>query len=316
MKALVVGCGSIGRRHINNLVKLKQVKAISVYTKINHCPEFLDRSKGKIKIIKNLKDIDSDFAIICNQTGKHLDTALLLAKKGINLFIEKPVSHNLKRIQTLKQIKERKKIKLFVGYNLRFLGAIRYLKEQLAKKIIGDLYFAKIEAGQYLPQWRKNIDYRKSYSASRAQGGGVALDLSHEIDYMRYLFSNPITWKVLSARVSNLEIDSDDIFEGLYLYNNFICHVHLDYLQLKKKRQIHIFGSNGYIECDFIKKQLKIKKNNAGLEIINNKNYFDIDKTYVDELAYFLKALRNNSEPINNLDDSIWVLKLIKEPNV
>ena len=112
---------------------------------------------------------------------------------------------------------------------------MKYVKDRLSEKIIGDLYFAKIEVGQFLPLWRPDRDYRDSYSASKAKGGGVALDLSHEIDYMRYLLETPVTGKYLKARASKLEIDSDDVFEGIYRYdNNFICNVHMDYLQKDK----------------------------------------------------------------------------------
>ena len=84
---------------------------------------------------------------------------------------------------------------------MRFLGAVRHIKEQLAKNLLGDIYFAQIEAGQYLPLWRER-DYTESYSAHKSKGGGVALDLSHEIDYMRYLFGNPCSWKVFKTKVS------------------------------------------------------------------------------------------------------------------
>ena len=118
--------------------------------------------------------------------------------------------------------------------------------------------------------------------------GGAALDLSHEIDYMRYLFGDPSNWKVIKAKVSDLEIDSDDIFEGIYLYdNNFICSIHMDYLQIEKKRQIRIVGSAGTIICDFVKNEITVNGNNKS-SVINDKNMFDINKTYTDEICILL----------------------------
>ena len=313
MKVLVVGCGSIAQRHITNLVKFDNIEAILIYTKVKNCLEVLGETKNKVKIVKNLNNPEVDFAIICNETHKHLEIAIALAQKGINLFIEKPLSYNLDNLHILEKAVHTKKIKVTIGYNLRFLGAIKYIKEQLNKEVIGDLYFAKIEAGYYLPKWRKNIKYTDSYSADKNRGGGVSLDLSHEIDYMRYFFGDPVYGKCIKAKVSKLKINSDDIFEALYLFNNnFICNIHLDYLQMDKKRKIRIVGSKGAIECDFIQKKIKIKKDNTE-SVIDSESYFDIDKTYIDELESFMMAVKNYSEPNIILDDGVKVLNLIKD---
>lgn len=313
MNALVVGCGSIGKRHINNLVKLNNIESVFVYTKNENCLKELDND-SKIRTINNLSDIKPDFAIIANETHKHINTAISLAERGINLFIEKPLSHSLKKTDTLSKIVKEKGLKVFVAYNLRFLKAMGYIKEQILKKAVGDLYFARIEVGQYLPQWRPDKDYRDSYSASREKGGGAALDLSHEIDYMMYLFGDPINWKVVKAKVSDLEIDSEDIFEGIYLYdNNFICNVHMDYLQLNKKREIRIVGSKGEIICDFIKNEITVNNKNS---VINDKSMFDINTTYADELIHFIESVKKDTEPSITLEDGVKVLRLLEDKNV
>lgn len=313
-RALVIGCGSIGRRHINNLVEFDNIASVSVCSNVEDCLDALNNSNGKIEILRSLNHPKADFAVICNETYKHLDTAIFLAKKGIHLFIEKPLSHNLYNIDRLKKVIAAKNIKLSVGYNLRFLGAVKYIKKQIERSSIGDLYFARIEAGQYLPQWRKNIDYKDSYSASSDKGGGVSLDLSHEIDYMCYLFGDPSRWKAIKNKISDLKIDSDDIFDALYLFkNNFVCSVHLDYLQRNKKREIRIVGSKGVIFCDFVKGKIFIKKKGAKESHVSNKNYFNIDTTYSDELKRFIDSIERDSEPVVGLEDGVRVLKLIEE---
>ncbi len=315
MNVLVIGCGSIGKRHINNLIKLNNIVSVFVYTKNKNCLKELD-NENKIKTINNLDDIKPDFAIIANETYKHIDTAISLAERGVNLFIEKPLSHSLAKTDALRNIVKEKGLKAYVAYNLRFLKAMGYVKEQISKKAIGDLYFARIEVGQYLPSWRADRDYKNSYSASREKGGGVALDLSHEIDYMRYLFGDPSNWKVVKAKVSNLEIDSEDIFEGIYLYdNNFICNVHMDYLQIEKKRQIRIVGSEGTINCDLVKNEITVNRDNNN-SAINDKGMFDINKTYTDELMHFIESIKRDVEPSITLEDGIKVLRLLEDKNV
>ena len=165
--------------------------------------------------------------------------------------------------------------------------------------------------GQYLPLWRSGRDYRVSYSASKKLGGGVALDLSHEIDYMRYIFGDPQSCKIVKAKVSSLKIDSEDIFEGIYVYSNFVCNIHMDYLQKDMKRIIRIEGEKGAIVCDFIKKRIMIdilgKKT-----IVSDKKLFDLDKTYMDEILNFTKSVKYNLEPAVTLEDGVRVLELIE----
>ena len=120
-----------------------------------------------------MDNIAADFALIANETCKHIDTALFLAAKGMDLFIEKPLSHNQDKMAELKKIAKRKKIKIFVGYNLRYLGAMKYVKDKLSEKIIGGSLFCQDRSWAILPSWRPDRDYRNSYSASVAEGGGV-----------------------------------------------------------------------------------------------------------------------------------------------
>lgn len=317
MDVVVVGCGSIGRRHIYNLVKFDKVKRVFVFTKNKDCFDALDNSSGKISPVTSIGGICADFAVICNETYKHLDASIPLAKKGVDLFIEKPLSHNLTNTGSLRKIAAKNNIKVGIGYNMRFLGAIRLIKERLAKKDIGDLYFARLEVGQYLPYWRKAGDYRKSYSASLKKGGGVSLDLSHEIDYMRYLFGDPVEYKFMKARVSNLEIDAEDVFEGIYRYkDNFLCSVHMDYLERQKKRQMRILGSKGLITCDFVKMYIRIEKIGRKGLLIRDRKYFDLDKTYNEEIKDFMFTLGSNRLPRCGIDDGIRAVELTQVKHV
>lgn len=319
MNVLVVGYGSIGRRHIRNLSKMEPIDEIIVYTKIQNAFEalcekkisFLDASILGLDTVTDRYKVD--FAIIANETYKHIDTAIILARKGIHLFIEKPLSHNLEKVAPLKEIVEKNRVKAFVAYNLRFLPAIRHLKDQISQKVLGDLYFAHIEVGQYLPSWRTNVHYTASYSAHAEFGGGAALDLSHEVDYMRYLFGEPYLWKTVKSKVSDLDIDSEDILEGIYKYERgFMCHVHMDYLQRKAKRQIRIFGSTGEIICDFAGKWIDIQLHGNKTRLME-EDLFKMAETYRTELQYFIETLMTNKEPAISIDDGIQTLRLLED---
>jgi predicted dehydrogenase len=320
MNVLVIGYGSIGKRHVDNLLKLRQIDQIIVCS--NHLDSFQNHpEKEKLKLVRSLEELSPmmsngrqfDFAIVANETYKHIETANVLANSGVHLFIEKPLSHSVKDAISLKKIAENKNIKIFIAYNFRFLRAIQYIKNQISSGVIGSLYFTGIEVGQYLPAWRPLSDYRESYSARKEQGGGATLDMSHEIDYMRYLFGDPVSWKIMKSKVSDLDINSEDIFKGIYRFSSgFLCSVHTDYIRHNKKRGINIVGSGGTLECDFIKKYIKMQKNSGEISLIEDAHLFDVDESYKSELNHFIECIEKDKTPQITVDDGIEVLKLIE----
>jgi predicted dehydrogenase len=324
MNVLVVGFGSIGSRHVDNLLQLRQIDQIIVCS--NHHDTFQNHpKKEKLKLLRSLEELSPmmslgrqfRFAIIANETYKHIETAHVLANSGVHLFIEKPLSHSLQDAISLKRTVANKDIKIFIAYNLRFLGAMQYIKNQIRAGVIGSLHFAEIEVGQYLPAWRPLSDYRDSYSARKEQGGGAASDLSHEIDYMRYLFADPVSWKIMKSKVSNLDINSEDLFKGIYRFSSgFLCSVHADYIRHNQKRGISIVGSEGTLECDFIKKYVKIQKNNGEISLIDDAQLFDVEESYKSELKHFIECLERDQTPQITVDDGIEVLKLIESDHV
>lgn len=315
MKVLVIGCGSIGTRHIKNLINLNQIEKIFIYTSILD-PIGRFENKEKLEVVGSIGNLNIDFAIVANETHNHIETAQIIAEQGKHLFIEKPLSQNLDGIINLQKTVQKNNCKVFLAYNLRFLSAIQVIKNALSKEEIGNLYFAKVEFGHYLPFWGLKCDYRQNFRASREKGGGVSLDFTHEIDYMRYLFGQPKRWKVLKTKVSELEINTDDLFEGIYEYESgFLCNVHLDFLQNARKREIRIVGSNGSLECDFVGRKIKLNVN--GKEALwNNNDLFDIDKTYRDELNHFIQVIESKEPARVTLDDGIRAIELVNEQHV
>lgn len=320
MQILVVGYGSIGKRHVSNLLQLNDIDRISIFTCIKEGISVDRRIQLFDSSLSSLDDIIEferfDFAIIANETCKHIDTAITLANKGIPLFIEKPLSHNLDNIEILQEIIAAKKLKIFIAYNLRFLGIIQKTKHELERGAIGLPYFAKVEVGQYLPDWRPNIDYRKSYSADCLRGGGVGLDLSHEVDFVYYLFGMPISWKTFKTKVSDLEINSEDLFEGIYQFaDGFICNIHMDYLQRTKKRTLRIVGSEGTITLDVARKYMEIA-NSKKRQYLTDEFFFDTGRTYIDEIIHFKNVIKNDIPPLISLSDGISILKMLEDKYV
>lgn len=172
LKVLVVGYGSIGKRHIENISLLKDVE-ILVCTKQKY-DKFLQKKKCKVygtldECIREKPDV----AFITNVTSLHVKTAKKLATAGINLFIEKPLSNSLNGIPRLLGIVQQKKLITLMGCVFRFHPCIKKIKEIISSKEIGRVLSVRVENGSFLPDWHPYEDYSKSYAARKDLGGGL-----------------------------------------------------------------------------------------------------------------------------------------------
>jgi len=295
---VIIGYGSIGKRHAKNVISLGADPYI-----ITAYPEKSD----KMHFVPALDGCKEPYyGIICTPTARHLDDFKSLVEKTNcrNILIEKPLTASLKDALEIKMVAEKNNANVYVAYNMRFIKAF-----ELAKQCIdahhNEFRIIKINAGQYLPEWRPYKDYRQSYSSHRSLGGGVDLDLSHEIDYLVWLLGMPknILFR-FNKKISALDIDSPDYFKGIYEYPGFLVDVELDYIR-KKSRKLRILGENtDILSVDFINKTIKIMNND-----IDAADLFDFEQGYIDELKEFLGLSDRNK--LCTIDEAIKVLYLL-----
>lgn len=296
---LVTGYGSIGKRHVNNLIQLG-IKPIVLtkYPENNHRVVFADNFNS----IENI-----EYAVIATSTNRHLEDFQNLVKytNCKNVLIEKPIDSSVAKAKEILNISKQKGIKVFVAYNLRFLKVFNTIMDTILLNC-DKIRLVNISAGQYLPEWRPGMDYRKSYSASRKEGGGVDLDLSHEIDYMLWCFGKPLSIaSMFRNKISLLEIDSPDYFNATYVYNNFIATVEVDYIR-EKQRYMSIKGENeDILYVDFINKKLIINEKEFGADSL-----FDFSQSYVMEIKEFLNFSQRKT--LCSLEESIDTLLYLK----
>ena len=307
-KFLIVGFGSIGKRHFDNLRQIENVR-VSILTR-----RHLDLPDAKVySSIKEAIDEDFDAIFIANETALHLTTAIAFAERGYNLFIEKPLSHSLEGVDKLVSLVSKHNLKLMVGCNMRFHPSVRLLKEFIQQGKIGQVISARIEAGQYLPDWRPGRDYRDSYSARREQGGGVILDLIHELDYVYWFFGGASKIFCFSGKKGDLEIETEDVAEIIIEFeNSTLCEVHLDYLQRYPGRSVSLIGTEGVIQADLIASWLKVFEAGKGdWEAFDMGTNFERNEMYQDEIKHFMNYLSGSSgEPLIGLRDGIEVLRM------
>jgi CMP-N,N'-diacetyllegionaminic acid synthase len=244
VKALLIGYGSIGRRHDEVLSTFPEINEIHIVTK----QKLNDRVA-----FKSLEDVEAissyDYFLIASETKKHLEQLCWLNEhvKNKKIFCEKPLFERFYALPGMKN-------EVYVGYVLRFHPVLQKIKELLvAQRVLT----ANIACGSYLPDWRTNIDYRDSYSAKKVEGGGVLLDLSHELDYCAWLTGNFIDIKSYQTKVSDLEIDSDDLVSLIgKTEQHAIINLVIDYISKSPHRLIRINTNVFTLEADLIKNQL------------------------------------------------------------
>ena len=305
MKILVIGYGSIGKRHVNNLLNIKDIEII-VCTK-NKDATNLKKNGIKVfpSISKSLKE-KPDVGIICNETSFHIKTAIQLAKQNCHLFIEKPVSDSLSGIKILMNLIKKKKLISMIGCDMRFHKCINKIKKIIDDGDLGKILSVRVENGSYLPLWHPWEDYRKSYASKKKLGGGVVLTLIHEIDYLYWFFGKTNEVSAITEKVSNLEISVEDLANILLRFKkNIIAEIHLDYFQQPGSRSCKIIGTKGTIFWDSNSNEICLY-NNLKKKWISKFKYknFQRNKQFVDELQYFLNCIKNKKQTINPINDT------------
>lgn len=308
MKILVVGYGSIGKRHVQNLSKIKNIDILICTKQIHKKSQFNYKSFSSLR--ESIKE-KPDAAIICSTTNNHVKDATILANAGIHLLIEKPLSNSLTGTKNLLQISQRKKLVTLIGCNFRFHPCIMAIKELITKNKIGKILSTTVEHGSYLPDWHPGENYKKSYAARTDLGGGVLLTSIHEIDYLYWFFGKVQEIFSITDKFSNLGISADDLSSSILQFKNkVIAEVHLDYFQQPRSRTCKIIGTKGVIYWNFNDNAVKLYKKNKWTQFLKLKNY-DYNKMYLDELNHFIDCICRKKQTINPLIDGIQLLKIV-----
>ena len=309
---LIVGYGSIGKKHLENFLQFKDIQ-LTVYTKRNDLQ--LLRKNG-IKISDSLTEClkeNPDVGVITNETSLHIPIAIKLAKEGLDLFLEKPLSNSLKDVEKLRAIVKKKKLITQMGCNLRFHPCIKKIKSLIEHQKIGRIISAQVQNYSYLPDSHRWEDYRKSYAARKDLGGGVILtNAIHEIDYLYWFFQEVENVISISGKFSDLDIKAEDYVSSLLKFKNKIVgELHMDYFQRPDFRSCKIRGTKGEIYWNSDNNRVNIysmtkKRWKTELKVKNYQRNF----SYVEQLKHFIKCVKQRKETINDLEQGIDILKI------
>jgi len=311
---LIVGLGSIGKRHLRNILAIENTKKLEIIIYSKQTKSYLSNHKN-IKIFDTLDKClleKPDVGFITNETVHHIPIAIKLAKVGLDLFIEKPLSNKISNVKTFSKIIKTKKLITLVGCNLRFHRCINEIKNLIDQKVIGDIISVKVECGTYLPDWHPNENYSKSYASRDDLGGGVVLTCIHELDYLFWFFGETQEVFSMTGKYSNLKITASDLSAIILKFkNNIIAEVHLDYFQKPEARSCKLIGTKGTITWDSLSNEVKIYdfKKSKWKSKLKIKKY-DKNEMYVKELEYFIQCINKKKKTINDISQGEYVLKV------
>lgn len=316
MRYLIISLGSIGRRHLRNLRVLLPNAHIAVlrqHTTVENgaVPEGADQ---QFTTLEQALAFKPDAAIIASPATAHLGTALSLARAGIHLLIEKPLADKPEGLDTLVAHCKKHALVLMTGYNLRFSPSLREARRLLESGAIGHVLGVRAEVGQYLPNWRPGSDYRQTVSAQRALGGGALLELSHEFDYLYWLFGTPTRVTARGSHYSRLEIDVEDMVEVILEYQSpaRLISIHLDLVQHAPMRHCRFIGETGTLLWDGLTDRIECYKTETGKwETFDQFTCPDRNQTYLDELEHFFRCIEHGETPLADGSQGHDVLAIV-----
>jgi predicted dehydrogenase len=288
VRALVIGYGSIGSRHARLLTELGCETAIFSHRQIDFPIVYADLASA-------LSRHRPEYVVVANPTNRHHATLIELATIGFGgrVLVEKPLFEHVRPIPA------NGFASLSVAYNLRFHPIVQRLRELVANETVLSV---QAYVGQYLPDWRPGTDYRQSYSASAAQGGGALRDLSHEFDYLGWLFGNWLAVTALGGHVSSLEINSDDLF--VLLMQTDRCpavSVQVSYLDRGARRRIIVNTERRTIEADLVGGTITVDRDVESFNTERDHTYREMHRA----------LLAGNFDALCPIHDGLATLQLI-----
>jgi len=316
-RILIVGKGSMGLQHLQISRQLYPGAEIKIL--VHQKPqEEVKLSDGYLETIGEVNKFAPEIAIIANPATLHLEIAQKLAEAGVHLLIEKPISTSTVGVVELIKTCKENKVVLMTGYNLRFSPSLTHFHKLIKKRIVGKTLSVSCEVGQYLPDWRPNKDYRMTVSANHRLGGGVLLELSHEIDYLRWIFGD-INWvRATLSKQSSLEIDVEDSahlilgFEPSSDGNQLIANLNLDFIRHDRTRSCTVIGDKGTLRWNGLIGTVDAYMQNSEKWEVLYSSKPDTEETLLLEWENFHRSIKQKRHPLVTGTDGLRVLEIIE----
>ncbi|MGC8669235.1 MAG: Gfo/Idh/MocA family protein [Chthonomonadales bacterium] len=308
---LVIGCGSIGRRHMRNLRALRAGVLFAWDpdpTQLGSACE--EVSAQAVPSLQAGLEAEPDACFICSPTALH-SAQVQMAASYSHLFVEKPLAADAASARdAAAAVRVHHRICL-VACNLRFHPGVVALREALEEGQVGHPLIVQAEFGSYLPDWRPWQDYRSSYSARRELGGGILLDAIHELDLVRWLAGELTLVQGFRATTKTLQIDTEEIACLHGRSSSGVCfQIHLDYLQRIYTRRCKVIGTEGTLLWDLSQGQTLLQRPGHDGTVLSDFRGMDLNQMYVHELRHFLDCLDGRCRPAQDADNAAALVEI------
>ncbi len=313
---LICGLGSIGRRHFR--VLRNHWPSLDIAVLRSGFGPACQESELASQVFASLDDAlawHPEAAIIATPATDHLRKSLLLAKNGIPLLIEKPVGTGYESLADWQELLDLStRVPIAVAYVLRHNPCVAFLQDQLNARQIGKLVEADFYCGSWLPDWRSGLDYRSCVSARRDQGGGVLLELSHELDLAQFLLGPIKLDSSLLEQSTLLEIDVEDkaILIGRSADGCFVT-MRLNFCTKPAKRHAIIRGSTGEIYCNLIEGTVRVTQDDLPSESHVFTPAASTHDGYYLQMKHFLDCVARIACPMCTLSEGLQALELVTQ---
>lgn len=308
MRALIIGTGSIGRRHIKNIQSMAPSTEFILLRRTAEPDAFTKELKARVETTLDAGLAENPtFAIVASASAFHFDVLSNLIRAGVPSYVEKPIVTTIAHVeQTRAALAAVKQVPHAAGFNMRFLDTLSTVRSMIHAGRIGTVVRASLSAGQWLPDWRTG-DYRETYSARADLGGGVILDLSHELDIARWLFGEIDIIACKSGKYSSLEIQSADTACILAAARSGpLLSINLDYVARFPLRHYEIVGDRGTIVWDLPSRTIECRFRGKVEHVDAGIRGFDMANSYVCAIETFMNSILGTPDDrMQGLEDGL-----------
>lgn len=331
-RILFVGLGGAGQRHLRIFRDLlPRETEFSAFRAAKKTPLLKSdfsidmnstvEEQFDLKLFRSLEeafDNNPDLVAISTPTSLHYEVARMAAERSIDIFIEKPFSHNLDGFDEFRDIVLRNNLICFISFQRRFHPYLSKIKELIETEKLGKIITANFNVGSYVPAWHPYEDFRELYACRSDLGGGVLLTEIHEIDLCYWYFGLPYCVYCAGGNYSDVKLDVEDTIHLTLKYSNFAVQVNLCFMQEHSSRDLYIAGTRGYVEWSMEGNVLILNNYRKGKKEVLADPEVTNDTMFYSQNSWFLNELNrsDNERYIEVAGASLAIVEAAKESMV
>lgn len=316
---VVVGAGSVGRRHLRNLVSLGW-EGIAVDPREDR----LQQAAGEVHLKGAYAGMGEALSaagqgapvVIASPPSVHVEQGIFAIQAGSPLFMEKPVGLDIGSARKLLEVAEASQAIVVLGYTYRWWPALQHLRTLVREGAVGRPLSARCVLSAHLADWHPWERYQDFFMAKKALGGGALLDESHFIDLMLWFFGSPVEVWANVGKVSDLDIETDDHVDAWLRFSSGLqATIHLDLYGRPHERSVTVVGSEGSLQWDWEGNVVRICKATPG-DVIEKRFPSERNQMFIDAISEFLGLVRNGGESACTLRDGVEVMRVVEAVRV